>query len=373
MTLSPVRQASLVGQAVPNIEWSDKTSGAALYAGDVTLPGMLHAAICRSPYAHARILGISTDRAAAAPGVVATLTSDDLPERQYIHHGGPMSDRGVLARGKVRFVGEEVAAVAAESPAQARAALRRIDVRYQRLPAATSIAAARDPRAERIHERATGNKALAFSQSFGSPDPTRTADASVTAAYRFPRQSHACMETNTIVAHWDAEAARLEVWASSQAPHFTQLELAHVLDLDQDSVVVHQVAIGGGFGSKSKISEYEAIAAALSMKTGRPVRLALSRAEEFATTKSRHRFEVEMTTSATADGLLCARRASVVVENGAYNHSGPSVMGAATGAIASLYRVPEVSYDATLVYTNTHPGGQFRGYGNPQATFAVES
>ncbi|HEY1486920.1 MAG TPA: molybdopterin cofactor-binding domain-containing protein, partial [Micromonosporaceae bacterium] len=268
---------------------------------------------------------------------------------------------------------EEVAAVAAETLAEARTAARRIDVRYQRLSAATSVAAARDQRAERIHERASGNVALAFSQSFGEAAPDRRPDASVTGTYRFPRQSHACMETNTIVARWDAAAGQLEVWASSQAPHFTQKELAHVLDLDEDSVVVHQVAVGGGFGSKSKISEYEAIAAALSMKTGRPVRLALTRAEEFATTKSRHRFEIDMTTSATADGLLCSRHASIVVENGAYNHSGPSVMGAASGAIASLYRVPEVSYDAALVYTNTHPGGQFRGYGNPQATFAMES
>jgi CO/xanthine dehydrogenase Mo-binding subunit/CO/xanthine dehydrogenase FAD-binding subunit len=373
MTVVDDRMTAAVGAPVPNIEWDEKTTGAALYAGDVRLPGMLHAAVCRSPHAHARIDRIDVSTAAASPGVMATLTGADLPDRRYIHHGGPMADRRVLADGVVRFVGEEVAAVAADTPAHARAAADRIAVTYTRLPAATTVSAARDPRARRIHARAEGNVALRFAHREGAPDPDRTPAVTIQGTYRFPRQNHACMETNTIVASWDAVDQRLEVWASTQAPHFTRKELAHVLDLAEDQVEVHQVAVGGGFGSKSKISEYEAIAAALSMRSGRPVRLALTREEEFATTKSRHRFEIGLTTTATADGLLCSREADVVVENGAYNHSGPSVMGAATGALASLYRVPEVAYTATLVYTNTHPGGQFRGYGNPQATFAMES
>jgi CO/xanthine dehydrogenase Mo-binding subunit/CO/xanthine dehydrogenase FAD-binding subunit len=163
------------------------------------------------------------------------------------------------------------------------------------------------------------------------------------------------------------------VWVSTQAPYFVRKELAHVLDLSQEQVVIHQVAVGGGFGSKSKISEYEAVAAALSIKTGRPVRLALTREEEFAATKSRHRFEMSLTTTATSSGTLISRRAVIDVENGAYNHSGPSVMGAGTSAIASLYRTAHVEFAASLVYTNKHPGGQFRGYGNPQMTFAIES
>jgi CO/xanthine dehydrogenase Mo-binding subunit/CO/xanthine dehydrogenase FAD-binding subunit len=368
-----VGHAQAVGGRVRNIEWQDKTSGAAIYAGDIRLPGTLHAAIYRSPHPHARVLSVDTAAVDRSAGVAATLTAADLPDRKYIHHGGPMSDRRVLAVDVVRFVGEEVAAVAAETAQDALAAVRKFHVRYRRLRAATTIAEARNRRAPRIHEHADGNLALTFTHAFGTEVPQQAGDVSVAARYTYPRQNHACMETNTIVASWETAAKRLHLWVSTQAPYFVRKELAHVLDLQHDQVVVHEVAVGGGFGSKSKISEYEAIAAALAMKTGRPVRLALTRQEEFLATKSRHHFEVGLRTTAAADGKLTDRRAVVDVENGAYNHSGPSVMGAGTGAIASLYRTPHIKFEASLIYTNKHPGGQFRGYGNPQVTFAIES
>jgi CO/xanthine dehydrogenase Mo-binding subunit/CO/xanthine dehydrogenase FAD-binding subunit len=359
--------------AVPNVEWDAKTSGTAIYADDVRPQGLVYAAVLRSPHPHARIVRIDASKVLRAPGVVGVLTAEDLPDRKYIHHGPPLSDRHVLARGITRFVGEEIAAVAAETPEQALAAVALFRVKYKRLPAATTLEAARSPKAPQLHEHAEGNVALGYMQELGEPQTEAPDDVAVAGRYTFPRQNHACMETNSIVTSWDKEAERLEVWVSSQAPYFVKKELAHVLDLEPDQVEVHQVAVGGGFGSKSKISEYEGIAAGLSMKTGRPVRLALTRDEEFSTTKSRHFFQIDMTSSAAADGSLKTRAADVVVENGAYNHSGPSVMGAGTGALASLYRVPRVDIAANLIYTNRHPGGQFRGYGNPQVTFAVES
>jgi CO/xanthine dehydrogenase Mo-binding subunit/CO/xanthine dehydrogenase FAD-binding subunit len=359
--------------SVPNVEWDAKTSGTAVYADDVRPEGLLFAAVLRSRHPHARIRGIDARRVLTAPGVVGVLTADDLPDRRYIHHGPPLSDRHVLARGVTRFIGEEIAAVAAETPEQALAALRLFKVRYKVLPAATTLAAARSATAPRIHEHAVGNVALGYTQQLGTPVPEAPGDVEVSGRFTFPRQNHACMETNSIVASWDTEGEVLHVWASSQAPYFVRKELAHVLDLQSEQVEVHQVAVGGGFGSKSKISEYEAIAAGLSIKTGRPVRLALTRDEEFSTTKSRHYFEIDLRSTAAADGSLKGRTADVVVENGAYNHSGPSVMGAGTGALASLYRVPRVDIAANLIYTNRHPGGQFRGYGNPQVTFALES
>ena len=373
MTDMATRASSTIGERVPNVEWEEKTSGAVLYAGDVKLPGMLFASICRSPHPHARILSVNADRVIRSPGVVATLTAADLPDRKYIHHGGPMSDRTVLARGVVRYIGEEVAAVAAESPQMASLAAARFDVRYRRLPASTSIEQARRPRASQIHEHAPGNIALSIDHSFGDDSTRGLSDVSISGLYRYPRQNQACMETNSIVASWDAAAGCLELWVSSQAPYFVIKELAHVLDLRNDQIVVHEVAVGGGFGSKSKISEYEAIAAALSIKARRPVSLVLTRQEEFSATKSRHYFEVNLQTTAKSDGFLQSRRAVVNVDNGAYNHSGPSVMGAGTGAIASLYRTSYVDFRANLIYTNTHPSGQFRGYGNPQVTFAIES
>lgn len=363
----------LLTTPVPNVEWDAKTSGTAVYADDVRPQGLVYAAVLRSPHPHARIVRIDARRVLAAPGVVGVLTADDLPDRKYIHHGPPLSDRHVLARGVVRFIGEEIAAVAAETPEQALAAVALFRVKYKRLPAATTLESARRPKAPQIHEHAARNIALAYTQELGEPVTGAPGDVAVSGRFTFPRQNHACMETNSIVTSWDRESELLHVWVSTQAPYFVKKELAHVLELQPDQVEVHQVAVGGGFGSKSKISEYEGIAAGLSMKTGRPVRLALTRDEEFSTTKSRHFFQIDLTSSASADGSLKQRAADVVVENGAYNHSGPSVMGAGTGALASLYRVPRVDVAAELVYTNRHPGGQFRGYGNPQVTFAVES
>ncbi|TFV59835.1 hypothetical protein E4P41_11315 [Geodermatophilus sp. DF01-2] len=372
MTAVEARPGTLT-TAVPNVEWDAKTAGTAIYADDVRPQGVVYAAVLRSPHPHARIVRIDARKVLAAPGVVGVLTANDLPDRKYIHHGPPLSDRHVLARDVVRFVGEEVAAVAAETPEQALAAVALFRVTYKRLPAATTLEAARSPKAPRIHEHAEGNVALAYTQELGDPVAEASGDVAVSGRFTFPRQNHACMETNSIVAAWDKDAGKLEIWVSSQAPYFVKKELAYVLDLELDQVEVHQVAVGGGFGSKSKISEYEGIAAGLSMKTGRPVRLSLTRDEEFSTTKSRHFFQIDLTSTAAADGALKSRAADVVVENGAYNHSGPSVMGAGTGALASLYRVPRVDIAANLIYTNRHPGGQFRGYGNPQVTFAVES
>ncbi|MGC5617150.1 molybdopterin cofactor-binding domain-containing protein [Georgenia sp. Z1491] len=367
------RRAGSLATGVPNVEWQAKTSGQAIYADDVRLEGTLFAAVLRSPHPHARILDIDVSRVLRAPGVVDVLLPGDLPDRKYIHHGPPLSDRHVLAPGVTRYVGEEIAAVAARTADEARAALDLFRVSYKHLRAATDLDSARARNAPQIHEHADGNVALAFRQELGTPVPPAPDNVSVSGHYVFPRQNHANMETNSIVASWDSTAEQLEVWVSSQAPYFVKKELVHVLGLRPDQVVVHQVAVGGGFGSKSKISEYEAIAAGLSMKTGSPVRLALSRDEEFRTTKSRHLFEIDMTTTVTADGKLTHREADFVVENGAFNHSGPSVMGAGTGIVGSLYRIPRIDLGASLVYTNRHPGGQFRGYGNPQATFAIES
>lgn len=369
--VAPPTLASPIGQRILNIDWNDKTSGAAIYSGDVDLPGMLHARILRSPHPHARIRGIDPSEALRATGVAAIITAADLPDRMYIHHGGPLSDRRVLARDVVRFVGEEVAGIAAETLADADRALGLVRVDYELLPAVTTMAEAMRLDAPKIHPG--GNVSVRSHRDWGAVDLDRPAEVSVRGTFRFGRQTHACMETNSIVARWDPDAKVLEVWASTQAPFIVRKELANALDLDLDSVVLHEVAVGGGFGAKSKICEYEAIAAALSIRTGRPVRLVLTREEEFSTTKSRHNFEITLETSATRDGLLAGRAVDILVDNGAYNHSGPSVMAYGSQVFGSLYRIPHVTIDAQLVYTNKQPGGQFRGYGGPQAVFALES
>lgn len=364
----------VLGQRVRQSDWPERTTGAATYVPDVQLPGTLVAAVLRSPHPHAEIRRLDVRPALAMPGVVAVITADDFGDRTYLHHGGPLADRRPLAKDRVRFVGEEIAAVAAETAAQARAAVAAIEVAYRRLPAVTDPVAALRPRAVELHPRRLGgNLALRVTRDYGELPPPPADAVTVRGRYRFARQAHACMETNGILAHWDAETERLHVWVSTQSPYFVRKELAHVLGLAMDQVVTHEVAVGGGFGSKSKIGEHEALAAMLSIRAGRPVRLVLERDEEFAFTKARHEFHLDLTTAATPDGRLLTRQADLVVDNGAYNHTGPSVMGAGISVLASMYRTSGVRVDAKLVDTNKVPGGQFRGYGIPQVTFAIES
>lgn len=364
--------ATAIGQRVRNVDWDAKTSGLATFTGDLHLPNLLHARIVRSTQPHARIARVDASAAQAVPGVVAIVTAEDFAGAKYVHHGGPLADRTVLAAGKVRFVGEEIAGVAAETVAAAEEAVRRFEVHYRPLRAVTDVAAARRRGAPLLHDGKDGNVAAEVSRRWGDPD-ARHADVSVSGTYTFARQSHVCMEPNSVVASWDAERERLSVWISTQAPYMVRKELAGVLALRAEQIVMHEAAVGGGFGSKSKIGEFEAIACKLSIKAGRPVRLVLTRDEEFAATKSRHNAVVDLTTSATASGELVSRRSRITVDNGAYNHSGPSVMGYATLVMGSMYRTDGVAVDGELVYTNKHPGGQFRGYGAPQTTFAIES
>lgn len=372
MTIAPDRVRSLVGERIRNIDWEDKTSGQADYTGDVRLPGMLHARIVRSTQPHARLIGVDVTAALALPGVVAAVTAADFPDVHYVHHGGPLSDRPVLAADRVRYVGEEIAAIAGETLDIVDDAVRRVKVEYQPLPFATDIDAARADGAELLHDGKERNVSVALKRRWG--DLTRrSADVEVEGTYWFARQTHACMETNSVVASWDARRRHLEVWISTQAPYLIRKELAGALALDPEQIEVHEINVGGGFGSKSKISEFETVACKLSMKAGRPVRLVLTREEEFATTKSRHAARVKLRTAATSDGDLVSRRAEMTFDNGAYNHSGPSVMGYSSLVMGSLYRTDGVEVDGELVYTNKHPGGQFRGYGGPQAVFAIES
>src|SRR5690606_3558219 len=257
----------VVGASVPPKKWDERTSGADPYAGDLDPPGTLTAHVLRSPHPYARILSIDTERARRMPGVHAVITAADFPEDAvYVHSEGPHSDRRPLARDVVRFVGEEVAAVAAETAEQARAAAEAIVVRYRvprRRPPLTMDAAS-GRRAVRLHRRSSGepNVSVHDKGQWGDPEAGRSAATmSVEGTFHYPRVAHACMEPNTTLAHWHADTGVLELWTSTQAPWFVTTEVAHVLGLDPARVVCRDVAVGGGFGSKSKVCEHEALAA----------------------------------------------------------------------------------------------------------------
>ena len=366
---------SALGQRVRPDQWDDRTSGAAVYTTDIALPGMLEARILRSPHPHADIRSIDTSRAEAHTGVAAVITAEDLPDRTYLHLGEPFSDRLALAWNRVRFVGEEVAAVAARTQAEADEALDLIEVDYQeRDSVLTTSHARRDGDAATVHDDTAGNLALQTVRSYGDPDRARSeAEAAVSGTYIYAPAAHVCLERHSTVARWDPARQRLDLWVSTQAPYFVRKEVAHMLDLRPEQIRTHPVAVGGGFGAKAKAGCHEVIAAALAMRTNRPVRLVLDRDEEFATTAVRHAFEVDLTTGARSDGTLTHRDGYVTVDNGAYNHAGPSVAIYATMLAAGPYRLGGCETAVSLVYTNTQPGASFRGYGNPQMTFAMES
>lgn len=389
-----VETARYVGQRIPMIEGPTKVAGAGSYVSDLSLPGMLYGAILRSPHPHAEIRSIDTSAARRMPGVHAVVTAADASELLYIHLGDQASDRHVMARDRVCFVGEEVAAVAAESLDLARQALENIKVEYRTLkavfdpieamkdaapeihPLATYDIEQTDRESARLHraDRDERNVSVHTVRAWGDLDAAFAAsDKVLEHEFHFPQETHVTMEPDGTVVSYDPQTGRYDVWTSTQSPYFIEKEMAHMLGVPRESIHIREVLIGGGFGGKSKICEHEVIAAILARASGRPVKLMLTRDEQFATTKTRHAFRTKLRTGVSRDGMVLARAAEVVVDNGAYNATGPAIMGFAGLIVGSLYQPRAARYDARLVYTNKTPGGQFRGYGNPQITFAIES
>jgi CO/xanthine dehydrogenase Mo-binding subunit/CO/xanthine dehydrogenase FAD-binding subunit len=370
------RSLTQVGRSVRPQDWDARTSGSTVYASDVSLPGMLIGAIVRSPHPYARIVSIDTREALRTAGVHAVVTSADLPAgKKYIHHGGDQSDRAPLAADVVRFIGQEVAAVAAEDRQTAVAAAERIHVKYRPRKAPTTIKGSLRRGATRIHPRSKGPNISAETViDLGSADLAfREATHITSGQYRYPQVSHATMEPDATVAWWRPVEKRLHIWTSTQSPYFVRKELGHLLSLEAHQIEFHEVAVGGGFGAKSKVTEHEAITALLSMISGRPVKIVLTREEQFATSKSRHEFQVSMRLAMDDEWRLTGIDADVKVDNGAYNHTGPSVMATGLRLLAHLYRPIGVRARGILVDTAKLPGGQFRGYGGAQMIFALES
>lgn len=355
-----------------------RVRGGATYTHDITLPRMLHGAVLRSPHAHARILSIDTSQANTLPGVHAIITSEDFQDRRYYHLGGSYSDRRPLANEKVRFWGEEIAAVAADSLEIAERACSLIMVEYEVLPAAFTPDEALGTQAPEIHGKenaaAGKNTAIRFTANYGDVD-TALAKASFVLEDEFQHGIAApcCMETNGTVASFDAGQGSLQLWTATQAPYFIRKEIAHVVGLDEKKVRIRSVEVGGGFGGKSKVCEQEALAAMLSIKTNRPVKITLNRREEFVSGKTDHAKRIRIRTAVAEDGRILNRNVSVQIDNGAYTAYAPTYVGAARQRTTCLYRIETAHYDCDLVYTNKVPGGQYRGMGAPHVIWAIES
>lgn len=367
---------TLIGSNVRPLDWDARTRGQVSYTADLNHPDHLYGKILRSPHPHARIVKLDITAAERIPGVRAVITAADFPEGiRYIHRGEPQSDRPPLADGVVRHVGQEVAAVAADTPQIAQAALNAIRVRYRPLRAPLTPRDSVASRAPTLHTRTTGedNVSVLLETDWGDVERGRRLGVvSVEGEFVYPSVSHACMETNTTLAAWHDDET-VELWTSTQAPWFIAKEVSHLLGIPHENVICREVAVGGGFGSKSKASEHEIVAAALSRKAKLPVLVELTREEEFGSNKPRHRIETRLTTSADTDGIIRLFDGDFLTDNGSYNHMGSSVMRVAVITLGSMYRPDGATFSARLVDTATQPGGQFRGYGTPQVSFAVES
>jgi CO/xanthine dehydrogenase Mo-binding subunit len=373
-----------VGQSVERADGRLKLSGQAEFTGDLRLPGMLYGAVLHSPVAHARIASIGTAAADKADGVVAILTAADLSDIDP-YYGHALRDRPVVALGKVRFLGEPVAVIAAQSQAAADAVVALIDVEYDELPVAASLDAALSADAPLVHEKrarpgsahglgdlpdADGN--TCYSYSFRRGETGRAfEDAAVVVEgeYTFPAVYQYSMETHTTIAHW--HAGELTLWSSCQHPFLVRQEIAVLFGLPLDQVRIIVPFLGGGFGSKS-YTKMEPLTAAIARKAGRPVRL-LNAVHESMITTRRHNMTARMRTAAAADGTLLGRECQAWLDTGAYADNGPRVTATAGDAAPGPYRWQAVAVEANCVYTNTGPAGSYRAFGATHLQWIGES
>jgi 4-hydroxybenzoyl-CoA reductase subunit alpha len=370
-------QYNKVGVSMPRMDAPERVTGQARYAADIKLPGMLHGRLLRSPVPHARIARIDTSRAEKLAGVKAVITGQDTPGIRYGNWRlVPTSqDELPLAMDKVRFVGDEVAAVAAVDPDTAEEALHLIKVEYEEIDAVFDVDAALADGAPMLHqgEHLRGNISLDrkidvgdIEKAFAEADLVREDHFTVHAV------SHAYLEPCAALAEADHEG-RITIWTSTQTPYIVQCLLASTLGIPENHVRVIKPAVGGGFGGKMELRPWEFCAAFLARKLGRPVRFVLSRAEELATGRRRHPMKIRSKVGFKRDGTIVAKDFEVYLDGGGYNSMGPTATFLCGNFGAMLYRYPNYRYRGYHVYTNKPPAGAMRGFGAPQALFAAET
>ena len=360
----------VVGKSTPKLDGPDKVTGRTCYLHDLELPRLAHGKILRTRLPHARIVSIDTSRARVLPGVLAVLTGADVEPRPF----GFAKDQVALKRGKVRCIRDEVAAVAAATATIAEEALALIQVEYEELPAVFDPLAALEPGAPLVHdERSTNLHDLRYRFNHGDVEGALAAAAAVVEdTYRLNFVTPACLGTMVAVADWDP-AGNLTMWSTTQVPFLYQRDLSEALGIGGDRVRVMQPPVGGNFGRGLDIYPIDVIAALLARVARRPVKIEFDRLEEFIACPTREPCAIRLRTAADRDGRLLARDAHVTIDGGAYTSWGSTTPYVMLSTVAGLYRVPNVRFDTTIVYTNNPYSGSMRGYGNPESTFAVES
>lgn len=380
--------AAVVGCSVAAPATDDIVTGRARFTLDAPQevpPGLLHGVLARSAHAHARIRSIDTAAALAVPGVVAVLTYADSPATRYSSARHELLaddpwDTVVLDR-VVRFAGQRIALVVADSVAAAEHGVQLLEVDYELLEAVLDPEQAIEPGAPLVHPergpadgvaRAQGNVVAEVHGRIGDGEAGfEAADVVYENTFRTQRVQHAHLETHACQT-WLDERGRLTVRTSTQTPFLTRTALCHVFGLEPDRVRVLCERVGGGFGGKQEML-VEDVAALATLRTGRPVQIELTRSEQFTATTTRHPMRIRVKLGARADGTLTAIELDVLSDTGAYGNHGPGVLFHGCNESISVYRCPAKRVDGLAVYTNTLPSGAFRGYGLSQLIFAVES
>ncbi len=358
-----------------------KVTGRARYTADLAFPGLAHARLLLAGRAHARIVRLDSSRARRLPGVLAVLTQDDLPERRYGSFDYVL-DRTLFARDVVRFEGEVVAAVAALTPEQAAAAVAAIEVEYEDLPPILDVETAMRSDSPLVHPaidtyghdpniEPAGNIAARSTIVKGDCDAAFDAAPIVVRERYVADMAHPVpIEPHTVTADWSGD--RVTIHSSTQVPFMARGKTAEVLEIPEHRIRVVVSHLGGGFGGKCDF-HFEGHVAALARAARRPVRLVLSRHEEFiAPDKVTHAMVVDLETGLAEDGTILARKARIILDCGAYASDTPVLGQVAAMMIAGPYRIPAVDIEAVSVYTNRTPSGSVRAPTGPQACWAVE-
>ncbi|HVB73045.1 MAG TPA: molybdopterin cofactor-binding domain-containing protein [Ktedonobacteraceae bacterium] len=377
-------ELNIVGKAERKVDAVKLVTGKPAYVDDIELRGMLHGRLLTSPHAHAVIRDIDASEARALPGVHAVLTYKDVQRIPYTTAGQSWPEPGPHDQYSldyiVRFVGDRVAAVAAETPEIAEMALKLIHVDYEIKPAILDPRKATDPDAPRIHPEtesyrihdAARNIAAHLHAEIGDVERGfAESDLVVEGEYIVPQVQQTPIENHLVITYWD-EDDRLVVRTSTQVPYHVRRIIAPIIGLSPRRIRVIKPRIGGGFGGKQEVL-LEDICALLTIATDRPVKLEFSRAEEFRSSRSRHPQIIHMKTGVKRDGTLVANEMTLLANTGAYGTHSMTVQSNTGSKTLPLYPCPNIRFEAEVVYTNLPPAGAFRGYGVPQGCFALES
>jgi 4-hydroxybenzoyl-CoA reductase subunit alpha len=368
---------SVIGRPIAMVDAAGKTTGSGRYADDLSLPGMLYGKILHSPHPHARIKSIDISRAQKLEGVIAVVTGKDAPNPFGILPVG--HDEHALALDKVRYVGDNVACVAAVSEAIVEQALELIEVDYELLPAYFDPEESMKAEHDLIHDNKPNNLEKDYHHVFGDPEKA-LAEAGYVAEGRFLANevTHAAMEPHSTLAAFDldphtGQLGRLTVWSSTQVPYYLQHKLSLVLEMPMSQIRVIKPLVGGGFGGKSEVIPLEIIAGIAARSARRPVKVTYTREEVFWAHRGRPRTIIDLKTGVKNDGRITAVKARVVQDGGAYCSYGVVTILYSGALLGALYDIPNIQYDGYRVLTNKPACGAMRGHGTVNVRFAFES